>query len=84
MPQSTLDVDEKRGPNQITWIWKFGWLWADPAISILVALLITVSAWSLLRRTAHILLEGTPDDLESEVLINTIRDEKLIAPTGRA
>jgi cobalt-zinc-cadmium efflux system protein len=56
-------------------IWKFGWLWADPAISILVALLITASAWSLLHRTAHILLEGTPDDLESEVLINTIRDE---------
>jgi cobalt-zinc-cadmium efflux system protein len=56
-------------------IWKFGWLWSDPATSILVALLITVSAWSLLRRTAHILLEGTPEDLESELLINTIRDE---------
>ena len=56
-------------------IWEFGWLWTDPATSILVALLITVSAWNLLRRTAHILLEGTPDDLESELLINTIRDE---------
>jgi len=56
-------------------IWQLGWLWTDPATSILVALLITISAWNLLRRSAHILLEGTPDDLESEVLINSIRDE---------
>jgi cobalt-zinc-cadmium efflux system protein len=56
-------------------IWRFGWLWADPVTSIVVALLILVSAWSLLRRSAHILLEGAPEDLESEVLINAIRDE---------
>jgi cobalt-zinc-cadmium efflux system protein len=56
-------------------IWRFGWLWADPLTSILVALLILGSAWKLLHRSAHILLEGTPEDLESEVLINTIRDE---------
>jgi cobalt-zinc-cadmium efflux system protein len=56
-------------------IWRFGWLWADPVTSILVALLILGSAWKLVRRSAHILLEGTPDNLESELLINTIRDE---------
>lgn len=56
-------------------IWRFGWLWADPLTSILVALLILGSAWNLLRRSAHILLEGTPEDLESEVLLNAIRDE---------
>ena len=60
-------------------IWKFGWLWADPILSILVALLIVGSAWNLLRRCAHILLEGTPEDFEAEVLINTIRDESGIA-----
>lgn len=38
-----------------------GWLWADPALSILVSLLILRSAWSLLRRSGHILLEGTPE-----------------------
>lgn len=38
-----------------------GWLWADPVLSILVSLLILRSAWSLLRRSGHILLEGTPE-----------------------
>jgi len=41
----------------------FGWLAADPILSIFVALLILASAWKLLRRSAHILLEGTPEDV---------------------
>ena len=45
----------------IQWL---GWLWADPAISIFVALLIVGSASKLLRRSAHILLEGTPSSLQ--------------------
>jgi cobalt-zinc-cadmium efflux system protein len=43
----------------------FGWSWADPAISILVSALILASAWRLLRRSGHILLEGAPDGVES-------------------
>lgn len=42
----------------------FGWLWADPLLSVLVAMLILVSAWRLLRRSAHILLEGVPDGMD--------------------
>ena len=38
-----------------------GWTWADPVLSIVVSLLILRSAWSLLRRSSHILLEGTPE-----------------------
>ncbi|MEZ5462341.1 cation diffusion facilitator family transporter [Dokdonella sp.] len=41
------------------------WLWADPAISIFVSLLILTSAWRLLRRSAHILLEGVPEGVDS-------------------
>ena len=37
------------------------WNWADPVLSILVSLLILRSAWSLVRRSGHILLEGTPE-----------------------
>jgi len=44
----------------------FGWLWADPLLSLLVSLLILGSAWRLLRRSAHILLEGVPEDLDCE------------------
>lgn len=53
----------------------FGWLWADPAISIVVSLLILGSAWKLLRRSAHILLEGTPDGLESTEVAATVKRE---------
>ncbi|HEY7871913.1 MAG TPA: cation diffusion facilitator family transporter [Rudaea sp.] len=53
----------------------FGWLAADPILSIFVALLILGSAWKLLRRSAHILLEGTPDDVESGAVAMAIERE---------
>jgi len=42
----------------------FGWTWADPAISLFVSLLILRSAWRLLARSAHILLEGAPQGVD--------------------
>jgi cobalt-zinc-cadmium efflux system protein len=56
-----------------------GWLWADPAVSIVVSLLILASAWRLIRRTAHILLEGTPEGVESAQVAATVRREAGIA-----
>lgn len=38
----------------------FGWYAADPIISILVSLLILKGAWTVLKSTIHILMEGTP------------------------
>jgi cobalt-zinc-cadmium efflux system protein len=38
----------------------FGWLPADPLLSIAVSVLIFRSGWRLTRESAHILLEGTP------------------------
>jgi cobalt-zinc-cadmium efflux system protein len=38
----------------------FGWLPADPLLSIAVSALILRSGWRLTRESAHILLEGTP------------------------
>jgi len=52
-----------------------GWLTADPAVSLLVSALILVGAWRLLRRSAHILLEGTPDDIEAAKVAETVRRE---------
>jgi cobalt-zinc-cadmium efflux system protein len=40
------------------------WNWADPVLSLLVSLLILGSAWQLLRRSTHILLEGVPDGMD--------------------
>ena len=53
----------------------FDWLWADPAVSILVSLLILGSAWRLLRRSAHILLEGTPEGMDADIVGDTIQRE---------
>ncbi len=41
-----------------------GWTPIDPLLSLLVAGLILRSAWGLLRKSAHILLEGAPDWLD--------------------
>ncbi len=41
-------------------IWAFGWEWADPVASLVIAVLITASAWHLLRDTVQVLLEGAP------------------------
>lgn len=51
------------------------WLWADPATSILVSLLILRSAWHLLRRCAHILLEGVPEGAEADLVATTLEHE---------
>lgn len=41
-----------------------GWTPIDPLLSILVSLLILGSAFRIVRESAHILLEGTPPDLD--------------------
>jgi cobalt-zinc-cadmium efflux system protein len=38
-----------------------GWFMIDPILSIAVAALILKSAWALVQRSAHILLEGAPE-----------------------
>lgn len=52
--------------------WK-GWNWADPVLSLLVSLLILNSAWRLLRRSAHILLEGVPEGMDTGVVAQELR-----------
>jgi len=51
----------------------FGWLWADPLLSLLISLLILGSAWRLLRTSAHILLEGVPDGMDSALVEASLR-----------
>jgi len=42
-----------------------GWLWLDPALSILLGLLVVWSAWDITRESLNILLEGLPAFLQS-------------------
>ncbi len=41
-----------------------GWMPIDPILSLLVSVLILRSAWSLVKQSTHILLEGTPEGLD--------------------
>jgi cobalt-zinc-cadmium efflux system protein len=41
-----------------------GWMPIDPILSVAVAILILKSAWSLVKRSAHVLLEGAPEWLD--------------------
>ena len=45
-----------------------GWTPIDPILSVFVAALILRSAWALLGKSLHILLEGAPDDATPEIL----------------
>jgi cobalt-zinc-cadmium efflux system protein len=46
-----------------------GWHWFDPAISVLIGVLIIWSAWGIVRETVEILLEGTPRDVDMSALV---------------
>lgn len=45
-----------------------GWTPIDPILSLLVSLLILRSAWSLVRQSTHILLEGAPEGLDVDAM----------------
>ncbi|MBP1989698.1 cation diffusion facilitator family transporter [Paenibacillus eucommiae] len=46
----------------------FGWYIADPIISVIVALLILKGAWGVIRNAIHILMEGTPITIDSDLV----------------
>lgn len=54
-------------------IWFTGWTPIDPILSVIVSLLILRSAWSLLKNTLHILLEGAPADASSSRISEHLR-----------
>jgi cobalt-zinc-cadmium efflux system protein len=43
-----------------------GWMAIDPILSVAVAILILKSAWVLVKRSAHVLLEGAPEWLDMD------------------
>ncbi|WP_458122473.1 cation diffusion facilitator family transporter [Paenibacillus sp. Z6-24] len=44
----------------------FGWTLADPIASIIVAVLVLISAYRVTRDSVHILMEGTPVNIRTE------------------
>ena len=51
-----------------------GWTPIDPVLSLLVAALLVRAGWMLTRRTAHILMEGAPAQIDIEILARELRE----------
>lgn len=52
----------------------FGWGWADPLASVLVAILVLISGWRVTKDAIHVLMEGTPKNVELDDIIKTIEN----------
>ncbi|MDE0083935.1 MAG: cation diffusion facilitator family transporter [Gammaproteobacteria bacterium] len=55
-------------------VWLFGWAVADPALSLLVGVLILSSTWRLLATVLDVLLEGTPEHIDVYALCYQIEE----------
>ena len=55
-------------------IWYTGWTPIDPILSVFVSVLILRSAWSLLKNTLHILLEGAPAGADVATVTKHIKE----------
>ena len=52
----------------------FNWGWADPLASVIVAVLVLISGWRVTRDAVHVLMEGTPSDVDIDVVERRLRE----------
>ncbi|WP_404451225.1 cation diffusion facilitator family transporter [Virgibacillus necropolis] len=50
----------------------FNWGWADPLASVIVAILVLISGWRVTKDAIHVLMEGTPKNIELDDIIQTM------------
>ena len=53
-------------------LWGTGWMWIDPALSLLVTVVVLIWGFGLLRESTSILLERTPKDLDTDEVRTSI------------
>lgn len=54
----------------------FGWGWADPLASVIVAALVLRSGYYITKSGLHVLMEGTPQNIDLDDVIQTISNTK--------
>lgn len=54
-------------------IWAYGWSWVDPVASILIALLVIYSSWTLLWQSVAVLMEGVPAHIDLGAVREALR-----------
>lgn len=52
----------------------FGWSWADPLASVIVAALVLRSGYYVTKSGLHVLMEGVPQNVEVDDVIQTIQN----------
>ncbi|MDO6449433.1 cation diffusion facilitator family transporter [Oceanobacillus profundus] len=52
----------------------FGWGWADPLASVIVAILVLISGWRVTKESIHVLMEGTPKNVDLDTIITTMEN----------
>ena len=55
-------------------VWLFEWYLADPILALVIIAILLRGAWKVLSESIHILLEGVPDDLDLQVIRDTLTD----------
>jgi len=56
-----------------------GWLYIDPLLSIAIAVMIAAGAWSIVRETVNLLLEGTPAEVDLAAVRAEITSTALVS-----
>src|SRR5690625_291960 len=54
----------------------FGWGWADPLASVIVAVLVLRSGYFVTKSGLHVLMEGTPENADMDDVVETIKNKK--------
>lgn len=54
----------------------FGWSWADPLASFIVAILVLRSGYFVAKKSLHILMEGTPHHINVDDVLEIFRNEE--------
>ncbi len=49
-------------------IWLYGWAWIDPIISLVIALVILLSTWGLLRDSLNLAVDAVPKEVDPEAV----------------
>lgn len=56
----------------------FGWSWADPLASIIVAILVLRSGLAVTKDSVHVLMEGTPTNVDFDKVAETILEVEAV------
>ncbi|WP_394186587.1 cation diffusion facilitator family transporter [Metabacillus halosaccharovorans] len=54
----------------------FGWSWADPLASVIVAALVLRSGYYVTKSSLHVLMEGTPQNVDVDDVVQSFQNTK--------